>query len=72
MLRLETRRENGVRTSSVLRSVLGLERSVVIGPFELVEPVSDGGRPTLVVSVRTRARRRGRCGRCGAVAPFYD
>ena len=61
-----------MRTSSVLRSVLGLERSVVIGPFELVEPVSDGGRPTLVVSVRTRARRRGRCGRCGAVAPFYD
>jgi len=60
-----------VRVRSVVRSVLGLARSVVIGTFELVEPAT-GDRPKLVVGVRLPARHRGRCGKCGAVCPFYD
>jgi transposase len=60
-----------VRVASVLSAVLGLARSVVVVGWELVATaVVD--RPKLVVSVRVRARRRGRCGKCGAVSPFYD
>ena len=61
-----------MRVKSVLRKLLGLCASaVVVGGWELVED-ADGGRPTLVVKVRRRARQRGRCGRCGAVAPWFD
>ena len=61
-----------MRVKSVLRKLLGLRASaVVIVGLELVED-ADGGRPKLVVKVRRRARQRGRCGRCGAVAPWFD
>jgi transposase len=60
-----------VRYKKVLRGVLGLERSVVICGWELIEP-EEGSRPTLSVRVRCRAGRRGRCGRCGSVASWYD
>ena len=61
-----------MRDKSVLSAVLGLARSVVVVGWELVAPATPRGRPTLVVSVRVRARRRGRCGKCGMGAPFYD
>ena len=61
-----------MRVKSVLRKLLGPRASaVVIVGWELVED-ADGGRPKLVVKVRRRARQRGRCGRCGAVAPWFD
>jgi transposase len=60
-----------VRVTTVLRTVLGLARAVVVGSWRLVD---DGGeaRPRIGVEVRTRARRRGWCGRCGAVSPWFD
>jgi transposase len=57
-----------VRVTKLLRELLGLCHLVVIGGWEL----GTGDRAKLVVEVRLRARRRGRCGRCGKVAPFYD
>jgi transposase len=60
-----------VRVASVLSAVLGLARSVAVEGWELVGPATDD-RATLVVRVRPRHRRRGRCGRCGTIAPFYD
>ena len=60
-----------MRVASVLSAVLGLARSVVVVGWELVPAVADG-RATLVVRVRPRQRRRGRCGKCAKVAPFYD
>jgi transposase len=61
-----------VRDNSVLRSLLGLcVATVVVVGRELVE-AGDGGRSKLVVWVRRRTRLRGRCGRCGEVAPWFD
>jgi len=60
-----------VRVASVLSAVLGLARSVVVAGWELVPAVADD-RTTLVVRVRPRQRRRGRCGKCAKLAPFYD
>jgi hypothetical protein len=59
-----------VRVTSVLRKLLGLCASVVICGFELTE--AGGGRPKLVVTLRRRFGTRGRCGRCGVVAPWFD
>jgi transposase len=61
-----------VRVKTVLRKLLGLGRAVVLDGWELVEAGGEGIRPRLVVRVRTRAGRRARCGRCGALAPWYD
>jgi len=71
LAKLETRRENGVRVKSVLIASLRLGHAVVLVAWELVSGEA-GERAKLVVTVRPRARRRGRCGRCGAVAPCYD
>ena len=60
-----------MRVASVLSAVLGLARSVVVVSWELMPPVTDD-RATLVVRVRPRQRRRGRCGKCAKVAPSYD
>jgi transposase len=61
-----------VRDNSVVRKLLGLcVLTVVVVGRELVEDAG-GGRPNLVVWVRRRARRRGRCGRCGVLAPWFD
>jgi transposase len=57
-----------VRVTKLLRELLGLCHLVVIAGWEL----EAGDRPRLVVQLRLRDRRRGRCGRCGVVAPFYD
>lgn len=61
-----------MRVKKVLKSVLGLCRgAVVIGTWELEERPGDT-RPVLVVHIRTKAGRRGRCGCCGAPAPWFD
>jgi transposase len=60
-----------VRVKKVLRSVLGLCRAVVLGDWELCDD-RDGARSRLVVRVRVKAGRRGHCGRCGTVAPWFD
>lgn len=57
-----------MRVSKVLRAVLGFTREVVIMGVELVE----GTRPRLRVHVRPKVRRRGRCGRCGMLAAWFD
>jgi len=57
-----------VRVKTLLIKVLGLCRDVVICAWEL----HGGDRPRLDVRVRSRTRRRGRCGRCGDLAAFYD
>lgn len=46
----------------------GLCRDTVIRSWEL----HDGERPRLEVRIKAKVRRRGRCGRCGELASFYD
>jgi len=60
-----------VRLKKVLRTVLGLCPAVVVTSWELTE-TGEGTRPRLVVRVRLKAGRRGRCGRCAAVAAWFD
>jgi transposase len=43
-------------------------RETVVRGWEL----HDGERPRVEVWLRVKARRRGRCGRCGELASFYD
>ena len=62
------RERDGVRVSKVLRAICGFGREVVILSTELVE----GARPRLRVHVRAKFRRRGRCGRCGQLAAWFD
>ena len=57
-----------MRVSKLLKAICGLGREVVVRGFELVE----GDRPGLVVWVRPKVRRRGRCGRCGELATWFD
>jgi transposase len=58
-----------VRVSTLLRKLLGLCRETVICDWAL----DDGGdRSSLSVWVRAKVRRRGRCGRCGALSSWYD
>lgn len=57
-----------MRVSKVLKAICGLGREVVVRGFELV----DGDRPRLVVSIRAKVRRWGRCGRCGELATWFD
>ena len=57
-----------VRVSKVLRAILGFTREVVIMGVEVVGV----GRPRLRVHVRPKLRRRGRCGRCGGLAAWFD
>lgn len=57
-----------MRVKRVLMAVLGLGREAVVRSWELDE----GERPRLAVRVRVKVRRRGRCGRCGQLASFYD
>jgi transposase len=57
-----------VRTSKVLRAICGFGREVVITDVEVVA----GPRPGLRVHVRPKVRRRGRCGRCGEAAAWFD
>ena len=60
-----------MRLKKVLRTVLGLCPAVVVTSWELTE-TGEGTRPRLVVRVRLKAGRRGRCGRCAAVAAWFD
>ena len=57
-----------MRVKKVLMAVLGLCRETVVVGWEL----RDGERPKVEVWLRLKARRRGRCGRCGELASFYD
>src|SRR3954452_3497496 len=49
-------------------AVLGLCHETVVLGWAL----HDGERPLVEVWLRVKARRRGRCGRCGELASFYD
>lgn len=60
-----------MRVKSVLIALLGLGHAVVLCGWELVT-VEGGGRPKLVVTVGARRRTRGRCGRCGTTAGWFD
>lgn len=57
-----------MRVSKVLRAILGFTREVVIMFVE----VQAEDRPVLRVHVRPKVRRRGRCGRCGEPASWFD
>ena len=57
-----------MRVTKLLRGLLGLGHLVVISGWEL----HPGDRAKLTVSVRVRQRWRGRCGRCGEPASWYD
>lgn len=57
-----------MRVSKVLNAICGFTRGVVIIGAELVA----GARPRLEVHVRPKVRRRGRCGRCGQLASWFD
>jgi len=57
-----------VRVSKVLKAVLGFSREVVIMGVEVVAE----GRPVVRVHVRSKVQRRGRCGRCGDLASWFD
>ncbi|KAB2845718.1 MAG: ISL3 family transposase, partial [Hyphomicrobiaceae bacterium] len=59
-----------MRIKRLLREVLGLSRGVVVCGWELDWDRDE--RPVLRVEVRDRVRRRGRCGRCGERAAWYD
>ena len=59
-----------MRVKKLLMKVLGFCSETVIGGWQLEEP--DGRRPRLTVWIRAKVRRRGRCGRCGESASFYD
>lgn len=58
-----------MRVSTLLKRLLGLCRGTVVQDWRLDD---DGERPSLVVGVRAKVRRRGRCGRCGELASWYD
>ena len=64
----KSKEEDGVRVKSVLIKLLGLGITVVVTGWNLEE----GERAKLVVWVRRKAGVRGRCGRCGEKAPFFD
>ena len=57
-----------MRVKKVPKSLLAMCREPVISAVVLVE----GARPCLSVQVRLRARRHGRCWRCGELGSFYD
>lgn len=57
-----------MRVKKVLMAVLGLCRETVVVAWEL----HHGDRPRVEVWLRLKTRRRGRCGRCGELASFYD
>ncbi len=61
-----------MRVNKVLKTVLGLDRRVVITGWDLAEDDGDHARSKLEVRVRQRKHRRGWCGRCGTRAPWYD
>jgi hypothetical protein len=52
----------------VLRVICGFTREVVVMGVE----VADADRAGLVVHVRPKVRRRGRCRRCGQLAAWLD
>ena len=53
-----------MRVKKVLKSVLGLGHAVVLGAWGLHDD-GEGARPRLVVKVRTKLGRPGRCGGVG-------
>lgn len=61
-----------MRINKVLKSVLGLNRDVVITGRELTGADDGASRPKLEVRVRLRKSRRDRCGRCGTLSPRFD
>ena len=54
-----------MRVPTLLKRLLGLCRESVVTSWQLDEECD---RPSLLVGVRAKARRRGRCGRCGTLA----
>lgn len=60
-----------MRVPKLLRSLLALPRAAVVIDWHLV-PETPQTRADLVVWVRQKARKKGRCGRCGTRASWFD
>jgi transposase len=61
-----------VRNVRLWRELLGVDRRTVIEGIELGSEQPDGAELVVVARVRPRNSVSGRCGRCGARAPWYD
>ena len=61
-----------MRVKTELGNLLWLCRTTVIVRWELADADGEGAPPRLVVWVRTKVRRRGRCGRSGVLSSWYD
>jgi len=59
-----------VRNARLWRALVGVDRRTVIEGIELGQKQAD--EVVVVARVRPRSFVLGRCGRCGARAPFYD
>lgn len=60
-----------MRGNKVLKAICGFGRDVVIISVEVLDRAR-GERAEIEVFVRPKQRRRGRCGRCGELAPWHD
>ena len=56
----------------LLKAICGFGRDVVIMGFEVVGDRRPGTRVTVVVHVRPKVRKHGKCGRCGARSSWLD
>lgn len=61
-----------MRNVRLWRELLGVDRRTVIEGIELGSEQPDGAELVVVARVRPRNSVSGRCGRCGARAPWYD
>jgi len=62
-----------VRDVSLWRALLGVDKRTVIEDVELGDGGNEhAGAEVVIAHVRPRRRARGRCGRCGRKAPWYD
>ena len=60
-----------MRNVRLWRGLLGVDKRTVIEGIEFAEERADGAE-LVVARVRPRSSVAGRCGRCGAKAPWYD
>jgi len=63
--------ENGVRNTRLWRGLLGVDTRTVVEGIEL-DQTTASAELVVVAHVRPRKSSRGRCGRCGRAAPWYD
>lgn len=60
-----------MRLNKVVKKLLGLCKEVVIRSCDVYQP-DERSRPGLIVHVRLKQRRRGKCGRCERSSPWFD